>query len=330
MGRLHPCRCRSGFGSPSVLVRFHRRHSHGVQPSVVRHGTLVAEAYFHGENVHSANPIQSATKSFTSALLGIALDRGLLSDLDESMVDFFPGFVTPTMDARKRNITIRHLLQMRAGYPSDGDGDLVAQLNADGNWLRFAFQHPLASSPGEGWAYSNLSAMLLGGILTTATGTSALAFAEEYLFEPAGMQPTSWFADPQGYHVGSGGLNVRPRDLARFGLLYLHGGRWGGREVIPSDWVAESWQDHSPTTLGDLYYFRDCRYGYLWWHAQTGGRNMWFAGGQGGQFVVVVPSLDMVVVTTAFHFNGYPRAEAERSERALTRVVDGLLRSVLP
>ncbi len=272
---------------------------------VVKNGYLVAEEYFGLPDATTARPIASVTKSIVSVLVGIALQEGYLSGLDQRMLDFFPEYDQPNLDPRKGEITIRHLLQMRAGYPFDSTTEFFDQLTQSNNWLRFIIvDYPLTTDPGTTWNYSNASAHVLAGILTRATGMSLRAFTNAYVFGPMGLYINYWPSDPQGYNVGPGDVHCTPRELAAFGRLILNRGYWYGRAIIPQEWIEESFQDYSSTFYGTMWPYRDIRYGYMWWHADVDDHEVFFAWGHGGQFITVVPSLAMVVVTTAYNFIG--------------------------
>jgi len=189
---------------------------------VVKNGTLVAEGYFNGHRADSHFRTASATKSYTSALVGIALREGVLTGLDQEMMDFFPEFSDQEYDARKADITVGHLLQMRSGYPNDSESPYLDLLHGSADWMPYLLEFPLEEDPGTAWAYSNLSAHAIGVILAKAAETTLLAFAEEHLFDPMGVTLHDWPRDARGFYYGSGDMAFTSRDLARFGLLCLN------------------------------------------------------------------------------------------------------------
>lgn len=273
---------------------------------VVRHGCLVAEEYFGAPTRTTAKPVASVGKSIVGALVGIALDEGYLVNLDQRLLDFFPEYDLPGLDRRKRDITIRHLLQMRAGYPFDSTNEFFDQLTRSHNWMRFIIvDWPLERAPGTGWDYSNASAHLLSGILTRATGMPLLELANRHLFGRISQPIRDWPRDPQGYCFGPGDVYCTPLQLVSFGQIVLDRGYWWGRPILTSAWIEESLEDYSMTWYAStIWPYRDIRYGYLWWHAGVDGRDVYFAWGHGGQFITIVPELDLVVVTTAYNFVG--------------------------
>lgn len=268
---------------------------------VVKDGRLVAERYFHdGEPTQKTN-VQSVTKSYTSALVGIALEQGCLASVDEPMMTYFPELAGSLDDPRKEQITVRHLLQMRAGYPweeaSAENRELLYHGFSPSNLVDVALVRP----PGRGHDYSNLSSHLLAVIVARACGEDLLDFAREHLFGPLGTTPGGWTRDWDGYRLGYTELFVSARDMARLGQTYLDGGQWEGTQVVPASWVTDSWR---PYTENAWYYpvgesFGRTAYGFQWWIIDAGPHTYYLAWGHGGQQIAVVPELDMVVVVTA-------------------------------
>lgn len=258
---------------------------------VVRNGRLVAER---GPTARSTN-IKSASKSLLSALVGIALERGELESLDQTVADLLPDRAANLPEA-KRRITLGNLLSMESGLESTS-GDAYGAWVASRDWATAALGQPTDGTPGETFAYSTGNSHLVAAILTRATGEDLLAYARRHLLEPLDMTVTAWDRAPEGVRFGGNNLSMSPRDLARLGQLYLQGGRWGERQIVPEAWVERSTRRHAvgwPHRYG--------AYGYLWWIPPGADDEpwSWFAAiGYGGQFLVVVPELDMVVVTTA-------------------------------
>jgi CubicO group peptidase (beta-lactamase class C family) len=284
---------------------------------IVRNGYLVAEQYFNGNSRDNPNRVMSVSKSVLSGLVGIALKERYLDSLDQKALDFFPEYVTASLDRRKFDITVRHLLMMRAGF--DNDEATYFQIHTSGNWIKTTIELPLLYNPGERMSYNTFEAHLLSAILTEASHLSTYDFARTFLCEPLGMTIASWEADPQGYYFGGNGMRFRPRELARFGYLYLRGGSTAGRQIIAKEWIEESltnftqWQD---LTWGDVH---KCNYGYLWWMGEVSGYRVFFALGHGGQYVVDCPQLDMIVVTTANP--DFDWGVADEHERAIMHII---------
>lgn len=271
---------------------------------IIKNNYLVAERYFNGKNVNSATPIASATKSFVSALMGIALREGFVTDLDQLIKDYFPEYDSTTMDPRKGHITIRHMLQMRSGFPDESSGYFYNLLINSPNWLYLLVEFPLLHDAGTVWAYSNLSAYTIGVILSMATNMSLKDFCNIYLLNPIGTSVNSWPKDQNGYYYGSGDMNLTGRDMVKFGLLIKNNGVYNGEQIIPSDWIEESTSFYSYNMISSIgSYFRYPDYGYFWWGARVGKHNVTFAAGSGGNFIVLIPDLNMIVVTTALPRN---------------------------
>jgi CubicO group peptidase (beta-lactamase class C family) len=266
-------------------------------------GHLVLEAYFNGASGDDLHDVRSAGKSVTGALLGIALDRRALAGVDLPMLHFFPDHPPPKSDNQwLKRITVRHLLEMRSGFDADEDRPESAgyedKLIAAQDWLQFALQVPVTRAPGSAWAYASLNTMLLGRIVEAATGRDLQDFADQFLFRPLGVTAYQWERAPDGHIVGQGSLWLHARDALKFGLLYLHHGRWHGRQLIAPGWVAESTRLRTPLALDNYV-----GYGYQWWRgsAPSGDRQVEFAfaSGNGGQKIVVIDSLGMVIVITS-------------------------------
>lgn len=289
---------------------------------IVRNGFLVGERYYNGHDKYTPHLIASASKSIISALVGILLREKYIHSLDQKMLEFFPEYITPRIDPRKHDITIRHLLQMRSGF-SDEDYDAVSS-----SWIRYAIEYlPLHVNPGEGWLYSSLGTHLLSAIITRASGLSTREFAEKYLLQPLDISVHDWLVDPQGYYTGGWGVYMTPRDMARFGYLYLNQGRVNETEIIPADFLKNSWQySEAPegywTTSGVI---EDAGYGYLWWMGKMGGLQAYGATGYAGQHIIVIPDLNMVVVMTSDHQGSSLTAYRQHRENFMLETFNLLL-----
>ena len=267
---------------------------------VFKNGYLVAEDYFNSGSPGQQVNIHSVTKSINSALVGIALEQGCLTSLDQKMMEFFPELNNRVIDPRKKQITLQQMLQMRAGYPWE-------EATAEGTDLLFTgfrpsnlVDVPLAYDPGSDSAYSNLTAHLLGIIVARACQTDLRSFALENLFSPLGIQPGFWQKDWEGNYLGYSDLHLSANDLAKFGLLYLNHGEYNGTQIVPADWVHDSLQIYSKKTwtvrVGRNW--GDNGYGYQWWSIKAGNYRYNLAWGHGGQQIVLLDDLDMVMVVT--------------------------------
>ncbi len=263
---------------------------------VARNGYLIGERYFHFYTQEDSQAIHSVSKSILSALVGIAIDRGYIRSIHQRIMDFFPDYTETVVDPRFFEITVGQLLTMTAGLPPNESfpgfrNPYELEMLASPNWIEFIFSHPLNYNPGEEYHYSNADTHLLSVIITRATGMSTKDFADRYLFELLNISVRDWEQDPQGYYTGGFRMYFAPRDLARFGDLYLHNGSIDGRQILSEQWVRDSIRFHIPA---DQF-----GYGYLWRLYNIFGYNCYFAWGYGGQFILNIPELDMVVVTIA-------------------------------
>ncbi len=268
---------------------------------VVKDGEMVAARYFPPGSPDYNQNVQSVTKSYVGALVGIAIDQGCLPSVDTPMMTYFPELADEVQDPRKNEITIRQLLQMRAGFPWE-------EASSEGvQWLFHGFRPsdllgvPLVRDPGSGWDYSNFTSHLLAIIVARACNADLKDFATQHLFDPLGTVPGDWTTDWEGYRLGFTELEVSALDMARFGQMYLDGGRYDGQQIVPASWIADSWQ---PYTEHAWYYkvgdnFDRTAYGYQWWIIDAGPHTYYLAWGHGGQQIAVLPEMNMVVVLTA-------------------------------
>jgi CubicO group peptidase (beta-lactamase class C family) len=212
---------------------------------VVKDGYLIAEKYFHGWEFWQKARLQSVTKSYTSALVGIALERGCLHSVDQRMIEFFPELANRIKDPRKKQITIRQMLQMRAGYPWEESSQELFEMLYHGFRPSLLVDVPLVRDPGSGMEYSNLTAHLVGVIVARACDVDLETLAQESLFGPQGAKMGDWIKDWEGYNNGHADLFLSARDMAKFGLTYLSDGDYRGQQLLSADWVDESLQTWS-------------------------------------------------------------------------------------
>ena len=268
---------------------------------VSRRGELILEHYFHSARATSLADIKSASKSVISALVGIAINRGLLPGVDAPIAPYFPE-LSVTTDARKKQITIADLLTMRSGLVSTSRQNYGAWVQSP-NWVRFVLSRPLLGPPGDRMDYSTGNTHLLSAILTKASGHDTWTFAQEALAKPLGFSLARWPQDPQGIYFGGNEMLMTPREMVRFGELYLHRGRIEGHQIVPAAWVAESFTARTQSPVSGH------QYGYGWWMDEMEGHRVYYAWGFGGQYVFVVPDLELVVVTTSSVSLGEDRRE---------------------
>jgi CubicO group peptidase (beta-lactamase class C family) len=302
---------------------------------VIKDGYLIAEDYFNEGSINQKDRMQSVTKSYTSALVGIALEQGYLSSVEQKMMDFFPELADQITDPRREQITIRHMLQMRAGYPWEESTPELFELLYTGFRPSTLVDVPLVSDPGTQFEYSNLTSHLLGIIVARATDTDLKSFAQENLFAPLDVEMGDWIQDWEGYYNGHGDLYFSARDMAKFGLLYLDDGEYQGNQIISADWVHDSLQSYSekinatggfPANWG--LSFKDIGYGYQWWSARAGDHRYDLAWGHGGQQIVLLEEFNMVIVVTADPLFGQHGGDAWNHEKANLNLVADFIASL--
>jgi CubicO group peptidase (beta-lactamase class C family) len=297
---------------------------------VIKNGHLVAEKYFHVGAVDRQDNRQSVTKSIVSALVGIALEQGCLSSVDQKMMEFFPELANQIQDPRKGEITIRHLLQMRAGYPWEESDPALWEGLGSGDYLPLIVQFPLVRDPGTGFDYSNLSSHILAMIVARACDIDLKPYAQEHLFSPLGAEVGFWRQDWAGYYLGFTEIELTARDMGKLGQLYLDGGQFEGRQIIPAEWVEDSLNIYSEDAwrhrVGKNW--RDSGYGYQWWSIRAGDHRYNLAWGHGGQQIALVDELDLVVVATADPLYAQIGDEPWRLEKANLNLVANFIASL--
>jgi len=285
---------------------------------IVKNDSLVAEKYFRGYNRHSSFNVRSVSKSFLSAMVGIAFEQGILDSLNQSILHFFPEYVHNGLDQRKWDISIEYLLQMRAGI--DSDVALYNQLHFSANWIRSTIELPLLDAPGTTFRYNTFLTHLLSGILTKASGMDTQTFARRNLFQGLNISLSDWATDPQGIYFGGNNMYFNARDLARLGQLYLHNGFLFGKQILSEEWIQKSLNNHINPAGNDWGHLTEYGYGYLWWLGNISGERVFLALGYGGQFIINFPDHNMIIVTTA---NAYmPDWEsADTNERSTLELI---------
>lgn len=260
---------------------------------VLRNGeTLAAQAYNNGPSLDRPVNIKSASKSVMSALVGIAIQRGILKGVDQPVLPLLRSDAPANPDPRLARVTIGNLLSMQAGLERTS-GENYGRWVSSPNWVRFALSRPFVADPGTAMLYSTGSTHILSAALTRASGRSTLANARDWLGEPLGITIPSWPADPQGIYFGGNEMRLSPRALARFGELYRLDGVIDGKRVLPAGWIERSW---TPRAISP---WSGQQYGYGWFLTEMRGHPVRFAWGYGGQMIYVVRDLGLTVVMTS-------------------------------
>ncbi len=294
--------------SEDLEQMIHSRHKNINGLIIVRKGFIVFEKYYNGYGPSDTQNVASVTKSFISALIGIAIDKGHIRSVDQRVLDFFPEYISGPADIKKRMVNIKNLLCMTAPIASKTTGNKwepLDRLRRQRDWVKYILDL-LGRGQSGMFQYSTAGAHLLSAIITRATGMCAREFANKHLFKPTGINEipdyqmksfqlddvfgkniTGWIKDPQENTTGGWGLTISPRDMARFGFLYLNNGTWNTQQIISRKWIDESTAMNSN------------KYGYLWWLFETENASAYTAAGSGGNHIYCIPNRDLVVVIAA-------------------------------
>ncbi|MBU1099593.1 MAG: beta-lactamase family protein [Bacteroidetes bacterium] len=266
---------------------------------IVKNGYLIREAYYNGYSETRDHNVYSVSKSFLSAIAGIAIEQGYLT-LEDKMMDYFPEYVYDGIDPRKYDVTVEHLLTMRMGIEGESTNNysVYNHFYYTSDWIKAAIEAPLQSDPGERMLYNTFETHLLSAIINKATGRSIRDFAQEFLFNPMGISLGDWQSQ-NGYHFGGNTMHFTPKEMAVLGQLYLNKGRINDIQIIPESWVDLT---TSPSTAwGQQVWgqFHDYNYGYLWWVGKINFVNCYMALGYGGQYIIVFPEMNLIVAATS-------------------------------
>lgn len=277
---------------------------------LVKDGKLVLEEYFNEYGRDDLHELHSVSKSITSLLVGIAIDKGMIPNVDTEVYAYFPEYKGTRWVDGKYDITLKHLLIMSAGIDwdertrplKDPRNDIIALIFHSDDWIQHVLDKRVVEPPGLRWNYSGGLTILLGGIVKNTSGLYADTFAENYLFGPLGISNYAWHRHADGTINTQGGLSLRPRDMAKIGYLLMNGGRWKGRQVISKEWIDESTKGHISTGSHG--------YGYQWYRGGGVVNNTEFeafwAWGRGGQVIFVFPTLELVAVFTSKPYDNEP------------------------
>jgi CubicO group peptidase (beta-lactamase class C family) len=262
---------------------------------VYKDGQIIKEKYLIGDS-STTHDVRSVTKSVTSTLVGIAIDKGDISS-ENNEIGGYLGAYASSIDPIKSAIRIREILSMTSGI----SGNEITNPTEYNNWnnapnqILYTLNKQMVSSPGQSFNYNSGASHLLSGILTQATSQTVLNFAETYLFQPLGINIQYWQKDKQGIYNGGAGLQLTPYDMLKFGRLYLNKGIYNDVRVVSEDWINKATSFKISTN--DIEPFSP-NYGYLWWMGNKNGHDYFFANGYGGQFILISPDLNLIVIAT--------------------------------
>ena len=287
---------------------------------------LIYEHYFNGWTRDSLHDSRSSFKSVTSILTGIAIDKGFIKSVDQKVYSFFPAYAPfGNDDPRKKEMTIKNLLEMESGFDCEefNDGkDCESAMDQTADWVKFSLDLPMKDAPGRVWAYTSCDPMIISGIISHASKMPIMDFAKKYLFDPMGITDYRWTVDPAGHGMTAGSFYIRPADLMKLGLLVKQNGVFNGRRIVSEAWLKES--THSTIPIPDFSFVKFSKsdvaipqptlYGYYWYTelVKTGTykQNVLFASGNGGQYIMIIKELDLVVVFTQGNYKSWKAKRA--------------------
>lgn len=284
---------------------------------IVRHGKLVAEGYMRDKSDRdNVNNVKSVTKSVVSLSLGIAIDKGVFENINVPLYDIIPESF-PDNDTLKRQITLRNLVMMQSGLDYDEDvHDWRFGVENPSDSLRWHLSMPMRWTPGQRFNYANSDPHLISGAIKAKTGKPLDEFAKENLFSPLGITNYIWERTRDGVSIGGYALHLIPRDMAKLGQLALNKGAWKSQQIVSQAWIAESTTTYT-TNIGSG------PYGYYWWISPD--RNAYYASGAGGQYIYVIPNLEIVIVFTAWPYTVFKDFEFADFEDEVFRIVNSVV-----
>jgi CubicO group peptidase (beta-lactamase class C family) len=267
---------------------------------VYQNGSLVKQVFRKTVNESTPQDIRSVTKSVTSLLIGIAIDKGFIQSVEQSVTDFSIHSLDSVPSILSK-IKISHLLSMTSGFKSDELSSVYYYNNwiQSNNQIQYLFDMPLSYEPGKQFSYNSAAFHLLSIILSHASNMQTSDFAKKYLSEPLGMEERTWEKDHQGFNNGSAGLELSPNEMVKIGQLILNHGKYNGKQIVSSRWVDQMITTHVSTNGTQPY---GTGYGYGWWTGETLLHKYVFANGYGGQFIVIVPDLNLIVAATNYWY----------------------------
>ncbi|MDN5211593.1 serine hydrolase [Fulvivirgaceae bacterium BMA12] len=316
--------CCNGQDQHITMLSALKQHiGSGVYPNidaiiVDKQNKVIIEEYFNVFKQDSLHDIRSAFKSVTSILAGIAIDKGLIS-LNDKVLKYFPEYkVKDKSDDRKTKIKIIDLLKMKTGLNCEefyGTGpDCEDGMDRSNDWIDFCLNIEMKDEPGVKWSYSSIPPMIMGEIISRASGVTIMEFCEMYLFKPLGIEKYKWTITPQGRGMTAGSFYIKPVDMLKIGRLIRQNGNWQGKQIVSADWIKQSTACDTNIDFSFVKYSRmrnakyeSARYGYYWYreNLQYGKfkTEVLFASGNGGQYIMIFEEYDTVIIFTGSNYN---------------------------
>lgn len=255
---------------------------------LVRHGHVVAEAWWKPQSAEMPHVLWSLSKSFTSTAVGLAVAEGKLS-INDPVLKFFPDEAPAEVSANLKAMRVRDLLTMATGHQNEPN------VRNETNWIKAFLAHPVPHKPGTHFQYNTPATFMQSAIVQKVTGQTVVEYLKPRLFEPLGIEQPKWDANPQGISIGGYGLYLKTEDIAKFGQLYLQNGQWQGKQLVPADWIEQA-TSKQVSNGSDPNRDWDQGYGFQFWRCR---HDAYRGDGKDGQFCIVIPKLDAVVAITA-------------------------------
>lgn len=292
---------------------------------IAKDNQLVYEHYFNGYTKDSLHDTRSSFKSITSLLVGIAIDKGFIKDVNQKVYEFFPEYPSLKNDPFKKLLTIKNLLEMKSGFDCEefnDTKDCEDPMSLSKDWVAYSLNLTMKNKPGQIWAYTSIDPVILSGILKKATKMSVTDFAKKYLLDPLGISSYKWTLDPSGNAMTAGSFYIRPLDMLKIGQLVKNKGIYNDKQIISKKWIAESTVCDIP--IPDFSFVKSSKskaafpqpayYGYYWYretiktnHIE---QNVLFASGNGGQYIFIIEKLNLTVVFTQGNYGSFRAKQA--------------------
>ena len=286
---------------------------------------LVYEQYFNGFRRDSLHDSRSSFKSIASLLVGIAIDKGFIKNVDQKVSEFFPEYPFLKTEELKKLMTIKNLLEMKSGFDCEefnDTKDCEDEMSKSKNWVEYSLKIPMKDKPGEVWAYTSVDPVILSGIIRKATNMSVMNFAKKYLFDPMGISDYKWTIDPSGNGMTGGSFYIKPIDMLKIGQMVKDKGIWEGKQIISKKWILQS--TVCDIAIPDFSYMKTSRskigtpqpayYGYYWYRETLKTKdieeNLLFASGNGGQYIFISEKLNLIVVFTQGNYGSFKSKQA--------------------
>lgn len=286
---------------------------------------LVYERYFNGYSRDSLHDSRSSFKSITSLLVGIAIDKGFIKDVNQKVFEFFPEYTSLRTDKFKKLLTIKNLLEMKSGFDCEefnDTKDCEEEMSLSKNWVNYAVDLPMKDKPGEIWSYTSIDPVILSGVISKATKMSVIDFAAKYLFEPLGISKYQWTTDPSGNAMTAGSFYIRPADMLKIGQLVKDKGIYNRKQVVSKEWIERS--TLCDIAIPDFSFIKSSKskiasaqpayYGFYWYRetikTDNIQENVLFASGNGGQYIFIIKSLNLTVVFTQGNYRSFKAKQA--------------------